>query len=76
VIRYDVPADGGRVSLRIYDVTGELMRTLVDGTVTPGQKSARWDGTDARGNSVSSGVYFYRLRAGSKTLTRKMVFLK
>ena len=76
VIRYDVPAGSGVVSLRIYDVTGALIRTLVDGTVTPGHKSATWDGRDARGNQVSSGIYFYRLVAGSTTLTKKMVLLK
>jgi hypothetical protein len=76
VIRYDVPAGEGAVSLRIYDVTGALIRTLVDGTVSPGHKSATWDGRDARGNQVSSGIYFYRLVAGNTTFTKKMVFLK
>ena len=76
VIRYDVPVGDGNVSLRIYDVTGSLIRTLVDGTVSPGHKAATWDGKDARGNQVSSGIYFYRLTAGSATFTKKMVFLK
>jgi predicted outer membrane repeat protein len=76
VIRYDVPAGGGRVTLRIYDVAGRLIRTLVDRNVTPGHKSVTWDGKDARGNQVSSGIYFYRLVAGNATFTKKMVFLK
>jgi hypothetical protein len=41
-----------------------------------GRKSVTWNGTDFHGNTVSSGVYFYRLKAGNKTLTKKMVFLK
>jgi hypothetical protein len=76
VIRYDVPAQGARVSLAIYDVGGHLVRTLVDGSQTPGVKSVTWDGRDSRGTSVSSGIYFYRLRAGGEVITRKMVLIK
>ncbi len=76
VIRYDVPAEGARVSLAIYDVGGRLVRSLVDGSQTPGNKSVTWDGKDSRGNTVSSGIYFYRLRAGDKVITKKMVMLK
>jgi len=76
VIRYDVPAGGGKVSIRIYDVGGRLIHTLVDGNVTPGRKSATWNAKDAHGNPVSSGIYFFRLSAGSTTLTKKMILLK
>jgi hypothetical protein len=75
-IYFEVPGSGGHVTLRIYDVTGRHVRTLVDGDATPGRKSATWDGRDTRGNEVSSGIYFYRLVAGSTTFTRKMVVLK
>jgi hypothetical protein len=76
VIRYDVPAEGARVSLAIYDVGGRLVRSLLDGSQTPGSKSVTWDGKDSRGTSVSSGIYFYRLRAGDKVITKKMVLIK
>jgi hypothetical protein len=76
VIRYDVPDEGTQISLRIYDVTGRLIRTLVDGSVPPGQQSVTWDGVDGHGNQVSTGIYFYRLQVGGTTLTKKMVLLK
>jgi hypothetical protein len=64
------------VTLTVYDVGGRLIRTLIDGNVAPGGMSITWDGTDTRGNSASSGVYFYRLKAGNRTFTKKMVLLK
>lgn len=65
-----------RVSLIIYDVNGALVKTLFSGVLDPGVKQYPWNGTDSWGNPVSSGVYFYRLKAGSDALTRKMVLLK
>jgi hypothetical protein len=62
--------------LSIYDVKGRLVAILVDEVMSEGFKEVIWDGTDSRGNSVSSGVYFYRLKAGKKVLTRKMVLSK
>jgi hypothetical protein len=74
-IRYQIGA-AGAVTLRVYDVTGRLVRTLVDGQRVPGAYEARWDGRDERGRGVASGVYFYRLHAGDFTRTRRMVLLK
>lgn len=74
-ISFFLPARA-RVSLRVYDVQGRLVRTLIDAEVDGGDRSTRWDGRDERGNSLSSGVYFYQLRFEDKTLTRKMVLLK
>ncbi|UCG52646.1 MAG: T9SS type A sorting domain-containing protein, partial [Candidatus Latescibacterota bacterium] len=62
--------------LAIYNIEGRLVRTLVDDTLDEGFKRITWDGKDAHGNHVSSGVYFYRLTAGNRTLTKKMVLLK
>ena len=65
------------VSLRIYNVAGQLVRTLVDEVRVPGvSHSIDWDGRNARGSSVASGVYFYRLVTKDATMTRKMVLLK
>ena len=52
------------------------MRILVDTTETAGRKSVEWHGLDNRGNSVATGVYFYRMTAPGFERTRKMVLLK
>lgn len=75
-ISYDVPEAGGKVTLRIYDVSGRLVRTLADGVETPGSKQATWDGRDDRGHRMATGVYFYRLTAPEFTKTRKMVLVQ
>jgi len=67
---------GGPVALRIYDVGGRLVRTLVDGSMPIGTHRVTWNGMNDRGAPVSSGVYYYRLRAEKKTITKKMVILR
>jgi len=75
-IGYYLPA-GCAVTLEIYDSSGKLVARLLDGeTQGRGTHSVEWRGTDGGGRSVSSGVYFYRLRAGRETLSRKMVLLR
>jgi hypothetical protein len=75
-IRYSLPANAA-VTLEVYDVSGRLVRTLVDAeTRKAGIYDELWDGKDARGEAVSTGVYFYRLTAGTESLTRKAVLLK
>jgi hypothetical protein len=74
-IRFEVPAHG-RVSLRVYDVRGKLVRTLVDAAVDAGAQRVVWDGRDAAGVPAGSGVYFYRLDGAGQSRTRKMVLLK
>lgn len=76
-IRYDI-AEKGHVSLRIYDVSGRLIRVLVDEIQGPsgGQYEVTWDGKDEAGRTASSGVYFYRLVSGKTELSRKMILLK
>jgi hypothetical protein len=75
-VQYDV-AVTGNVTIRIYDVAGRLVRTLVDQQRAPGRYTAQWNGDDDRGSRVSSGVYFYRMTApGYTSPTRKMVLLK
>jgi len=75
-IRYDVPAVGGLVTLKVYDARGSLVRTLVDGVETGGEKSVVWDGRNDGGSPVATGVYFYRLTAFGFDETRKMMLLK
>ncbi len=75
-IAYDVAAPGGRVTLEIFDVRGQRIRTLVDEEQAPGVKSKHWDGRDQGGQSVASGVYFCRLRVGVEGFTRKMTVMK
>jgi hypothetical protein len=76
LIRYDVPESGGEVSLTIYDVSGRVVKTLVSGVQSAGEKSVAWNGRDDTGQAVASGVYFYRLVAPAYTKTHKMVLMK
>lgn len=74
-IAYALPRDS-KVALRVYNVSGQLVRDLVNGEEKAGWKSVSWDGRDARGHALSSGVYFYRLEASGYTATRKMVIVR
>lgn len=64
------------MNLEIFDVKGRLVRTLVDRFVGGGTQLARWEGTDALGGRVSSGVYFYRLHAPGFSEAQKMMLPK
>ena len=74
-IVFSIPSRS-EVDLTVYDVEGRRVRTLVNGTLTEGSKRVVWDGRDARGAVVSSGVYFYTLRACGDSVTKKMILLK
>jgi flagellar hook assembly protein FlgD len=74
-ISFRIPTDEV-VSLEIYDVSGRLVRTLVNGHRKSGPYTERWDGKDDAGRSVATGVYFYRMEAGSFNQTKRMVLLK
>ena len=69
----DAPAD---VALRIYDAAGRCVRTLDGGPRAAGMHQVCWDGTNERGQSVATGVYFYRLTADGLVATRSMLLLK
>jgi len=74
-IPFTIPSSahvGDRVRLAVYGIDGRLVRTLVDEPATPGVRTAKWDARDAAGASVSAGVYFYRLTAGARALSRKL----
>ncbi len=63
-------------TLRIYNILGQLVRTLVDEEKQSGNYQVIWDGKNREGNEVSSGIYFYQLRAGDYKETRKMSLLR
>ena len=69
-------AKTSQVSLRIYDLMGHEIQTLVNGIQSPNQYSVVWDGKDARGHQVASGVYLYRLETDGSSQMRKMLLLK
>ncbi|MEA2062492.1 MAG: FlgD immunoglobulin-like domain containing protein, partial [Gemmatimonadota bacterium] len=71
-----IPEGGEKIRLEVFDLRGGLVATLVDAVQGPGRYSVNWDGRDGRGRAVPSGVYFYRLRAGSFSRVRKMVMVK
>jgi hypothetical protein len=77
-LRYFVPEkyQSVFVSLRVYNLLGQGIRTLVNETQIPGRHSVIWDGKDDKGREVSSGIYFYRLEAGDSKLTKRMVLIK
>jgi hypothetical protein len=77
-IQYSVKGDQSSpyVSLKIFNLLGQQVRTLVDGDRDSGYYSVTWDGRDDRGREVPSGVYFYRLIAGTFSGTKKMVLMK
>ncbi|MEE9269903.1 MAG: S8 family serine peptidase [Candidatus Krumholzibacteria bacterium] len=74
-IRYELPQRSA-VRLVIYNVKGQVVRELVNESQPAGRYVARWDGRNASGYAVSSGVYFYKIKAGTFVTTKKMVFLK
>ena len=64
------------VSLRIYNIKGELVKTLLEENLPPGRYDLTWDGTDQNGEKVASGVYLYNLRTPQSQISRKMILLK
>jgi zinc protease len=71
-IRYELP-EAARVEVTIFDVQGHVVRQLVRDFMPAGIHSVEWDGRDEEGCAVSTGVYFYSLVAGGKTLARKSI---
>jgi hypothetical protein len=69
-------AEAGVATVRIYDVAGRLVRTLVEDAHPAGNHAAVWDGKNHRGNKVPGGVYFCRVEVGSFVQTRKMVVIR
>ncbi len=74
-IRFQLPVNGF-VTLKVYEISGREITTLVDGQTKAGSYSVSWDGKTDKGNKVSTGLYLYRLQAESYSQIRRCVFLK
>ena len=75
IIRYQL-AKAGLVSLKVYNIAGQLVRILDEGYRISGVHSIKWDGRDGNGHAVSNGIYIYRLQSGDVSQTRKMIVLR
>ncbi|MFO7608607.1 MAG: FlgD immunoglobulin-like domain containing protein, partial [Candidatus Krumholzibacteriia bacterium] len=71
-----LPGQSHHATLRVYDLRGELVRTLVDERLEAGLHRRTWDGRDGTGRTVAAGVYLYRLQADGRTANGKVVLLK
>jgi hypothetical protein len=67
---------GGRATIKIFDLRGRLIRTLLDSSLEEGKHSVIWDSKCNRGSSVTSGIYFYSLESSGEGESRKMILLK
>jgi hypothetical protein len=75
-IQFALPKEG-LVKLQVFDITGALVKTLLNEAVRAGSQEVTWDGTNNAGAKVTSGMYFYRLAAGNSFVaTKKMILLK
>ena len=73
-LRYDLP-QSGMVSITIYNVKGELVKTLLNSYQNAGFKSVQWNATNDRNKPVSAGLYIYIIQAKETTQSKKMIFL-
>lgn len=75
-IAFAVPHDGAHIALRVYDLAGRLVRTLVDESRAAGDHTVTWDGSDDSGRASPAGVYVYQLHQEGTTLSRRMTLVK
>jgi hypothetical protein len=82
IINYQI-RQSGKVSLKVYNISGQLVKTLVDETTDiplrigeGGVRSVTWDGRDNKGKAVANGVYIYKLNAADKNLVKKMTLIR
>jgi hypothetical protein len=74
-ISYDIPV-AEKVVLRVFDMLGREVKTLVNGDVVAGSHTAVWDGTNNSGVNVASGMYVYKLQAGKTQINKKMTLMR
>ena len=69
-------AETAHVSIKVYNMLGQVVKTLVNGTMPAGTHRVDWNATDDSGTAVSTGVYMYRMEAGGQTAARTLVLMK
>ena len=74
-IQFSMPASA-HVRLDIYNTLGQRVKTLIDRPLQAGAQSLLWNGTHDSGETVSNGIYYYRLSSEHGVLTKKMLFLR
>ena len=75
VIRFGLPMSG-EVELLVYNLAGQRVATLIEGVREAGAYAVQWDGRNASGQSLASGVYLYRLQSNERVESRKLLLLK
>ena len=75
MIQFALPSRG-QVTLTLYNLAGQQVARLVQGTREAGTYTVTWDGRDDHGRELASGVYLYRLQVGDQTQTRKLVLVR
>ncbi|MFZ0389800.1 MAG: T9SS type A sorting domain-containing protein [Calditrichia bacterium] len=77
-IAFTVPQNfaGKKAVLKVYDLLGREVATLLNGPVTPGVHRLQWNGTNNMGQAVTSGIYFYTIKTGDLVQTRKMILMR
>ena len=75
-IEYGVSEPGAHVRVAVYDISGRVVRMLVDDPRPAGRFTVVWDGRDERGGAVASGVYFYEVVIGDFRQAKKLVVLR
>lgn len=75
VIKFNLP-QASAVTLKVYNILGQVVNTLMDEPLSAGSHSVMWDGKNAQGRDVASGVYFYRINAGGYESIQKMTLLR
>ena len=75
VINYNL-ANDNNISIEVFNIRGQKVKTLIDAYQKSGSHSIVWNGKDDNGRQVGSGMYFYKMRSGSYTSTRKMILMK
>ncbi len=76
VVSYDIPKDDVSVLLKVYDILGHEVRTLVNKEQKSGHYAVEWNGRDNNGSMVSSGIYIYKIIAGDQVSTKKCMLMK
>ncbi len=74
-IQYQLPK-AGKVELKIYNITGQVVKTLVNENQKEGAYKVRWDGKNDQSQRVANGTYIYQLKHDNKAMAKKMIFLK